>query len=86
MSNEIPLRKVIQNEKDLAALRESLRASLTLEQVVGLFKHTIKKESLGDSVARAVGQKARDSIKQSAADKLAADMLGFHNTNEMFAL
>ena len=85
MSNEIPLRKVIQNEKDLAALRESLRASLTLEQVVGLFKHTIKKESLGDSVARAVGQKARDSIKQSAADKLAADMLGFHNTNEMFA-
>lgn len=85
MSNEIPLRKVIQNEKDLAALRESLRASLTLSQVVGLFKHIVKKESLSDSVARAVGKKASDSIKQSAADKLAAEMLGFHNTNEMFA-
>lgn len=79
------LRDTIRNENDLNALREQLKSTLTLTQVKELLVHVLRDDVINDAVTRAIGLKGDKTIKQRAADALAATMLGFPNSNAMFA-
>jgi len=77
------LRTSIRTLDDLNALTKTIRATLDLNTIGGLFSRFVTDSDIKDTLDNVVGSKGTKTIKQSEAEKLVCTMLGFKNINAM---
>lgn len=80
------LKQAICDKKALQAFTHSLRSALTPQTLVyALTRDVVTDPTLTQQLSNAIGKKADKPMPTRLADELAASMLGFRNTHEMFA-
>lgn len=79
------LQNTVRTHNDLTELTKSIRSTISLNILSALIGGFVTDDSLKATLDKVVGKKGSKTIKQSDAEVIAANMLGFKNTNAMFA-
>ena len=85
-AQQLNLRKAIKGKQELSLLTHTLRHSIDLELLISVFEDMgITDPAVIQPLKKAAGSRLSDPLKANIADKLAAAMLGYGRTNQMFS-
>lgn len=85
-TQQLQLRKVITSKQELSLLTHTIRHSIDLESLITVFEDMgVTDPAVIQPLKKAAGSRLSDPLKANIADKLAAAMLGYGRTNQMFS-
>lgn len=79
------LRQIITTKTQMTTLRDTIRNTFTTGQTAQFLTNIVTDPKINAILNNAIGSKQDKPLKSRQADTITAQMLGFHNANEMIA-